>query len=104
MYLNRKHYLVNRIADFNQYVRNKWWRFVCLKVNLKGWSEDDTVAKFFRLFNWPYRLHERVGRNTLITVDEVRNKEIDKYHGLSLKKYYQDELTNSYLYKALWEE
>ena len=67
---------------------------VLLKANPVGRSEDNTSAKFFRLFNGPYKLRERVGRNTFIVVDENQNKVIGKYHGASLRKYYPRELPN----------
>ena len=60
----------------------------------KRQSEDNTSAKFFRLFNGPYKLRERVGRNTFIVIDEDHNKIIEKYHGASLRKYYPRERSN----------
>lgn len=61
---------------------------VLLKTNPVGRSEDNTAKKFFKLFEGPYTLTERVGRNTFIVTDIAKNKSLGKYHGSSLRKYY----------------
>lgn len=61
---------------------------VLLKSNPVGRSIDNTATKFFRLFDGPYLLSEKVGKNTFIVLDEHRNKRLGKFHASSFRKYF----------------
>ena len=50
--------------------------------------EDNTAAKFFRLYNGPYTLSEQVGKNTFMLTNPNTNRAIGKFHASSLRKYY----------------
>ena len=56
-----------------------------------GRSEDNTAAKFFRLYNGPFLLSEQVGKNTYIVTNPTTNRTIGKFHASSLRKYYVKE-------------
>ena len=59
-----------------------------LKANPVGKRSDNTAKKFFRLYNGPYTLRQRVGQNTFIVYDEIQKKEIGKFHATSFRKFY----------------
>ena len=44
---------------------------ILLKANPVGKRSDNTAKKFFRLYNGPYTLRQRVGQNTFIVYDEI---------------------------------
>ena len=57
-------------------------------IRLGRRREDNTAAKFFRLYNGPYTLSEQVGKNTFILTNPNTNRAIGKFHASSLRKYY----------------
>ena len=61
---------------------------VLVKANPVGKRSDNTAKKFFRLYNGPYTLKQRVARHTSIVYDDVKKKEIGKYHANSFRKFY----------------
>lgn len=61
---------------------------VLLKANPVGKSSDNTAKKFFRLFDGPYTLSEKVGKNTFIVFDNNKNKTVGKFHSSAFRKYY----------------
>lgn len=80
-----------RAEKFNQQHKTVKFRegeTVLLRANPVGKSSDNTARKFFRLFDGPYILKERVGKNTFIVYDQRRDKTVGKFHGASLRKYF----------------
>lgn len=49
-----------------RYMRFCIYELVLIKPNPVGKSEDNTAAKFFRLYNRPCRLNKKVRRNSFI--------------------------------------
>ena len=79
-----------RIEKYNR--THKLQRFdvgkqILLKTNPIEKRIDNTAKKFFRLYNGPYTLKQRVGRHTFIVYDERKEKDIGKYHATSFKKF-----------------
>ena len=58
---------------------------VLLRALNVGNREDNTAAKFFRLYNGPYILSEQVGKNTYIVTNPNTNRVIGKFHASSLR-------------------
>lgn len=63
---------------------------VLLKANPIGKSIYNKAIKCFRIYDGPYILQEKVGRNTFIVVDESKNKILGKYHAAFLRKYFTE--------------
>ena len=61
---------------------------VLLRALNVGRREDNTAAKFFRLYNGPYVLSEQVGKNTFILTNPNTNHMIGKFRASPLRKYY----------------
>ena len=61
---------------------------VLLRALNVGHREDNTAAKFFRLYNGPYILSEQVGKNTYIVTNPNTSRVIGKFHASSVRKYY----------------
>lgn len=61
---------------------------VLVRANPVGKSLDNTAKKFFRLYDEPYTLSEKVGKNTFMVFDAQRNKTLGKYHSSAFRKYY----------------
>lgn len=65
---------------------------ILLKANRVGGRRiDNTAKKFFRLYEGPYVLRERVGRQTLIVYGDKRNKLIAKIQCQSVQKLFSVE-------------
>lgn len=60
---------------------------VLVKANPVGKRIDNTKKKFFRLYEGPYLLHKKMGKNTFILYDQIKQRELGKYHSSSLRKY-----------------
>ena len=58
--------LTHKLQQFNV------GEIVLLKANPVGKRSENTAKKFFRLYNGPYILSQRVGRHTFIVYDEVK--------------------------------
>ena len=69
-----------RMEEFNAMHKLQTFRvgeIVLLKAHNVGKSEDNTATKFFQLYNSPFTLHEKIGKN--IVADEQKNKVIRKF-------------------------
>ena len=62
---------------------------VLLKSLNVGRSIDNTAAKFFRLYNGPFVLAEKVGKNTFMVANPTNNKVVGKFHVSALRKFYE---------------
>lgn len=60
---------------------------ILLKSNPVSSTIDNTIAKFFPIFNGPYVIDKQVAKHTYIIKDVAKNRIIGKYHGNSLRKY-----------------
>ena len=45
---------------------------VLVKANPVGKRSDNTAKKFFKLYNGPYTLKQRIARHTFIVYDDVK--------------------------------
>lgn len=61
---------------------------ILLKALNVGHRYENTVAKFFRLYNGPFVLSEKVGKNTFIVSKPDNGRVIGKFHASALRKYY----------------
>lgn len=80
-----------RIQRFNRTHKLKTFEvgeLILLKANPVGRRIDNTAKKFFRLYEGPYELRERVGRQTFIVYDNRRNKVVGKFHANSFRKFF----------------
>lgn len=63
-----------------------------LKLNPVEKLEGNTATKFFRIFDSPYVLSEKVGntfgKGRKEHIHEVRKKTLRKYYSTSFRKYY----------------
>ena len=80
-----------RIERFNR--THKLQKFkegekILLKTNPVRKRSDKTAKKFFRLYDGPFTLQRQIGQ-TFIVYDNIRLKEVGKYHASSLRKFYE---------------
>ena len=62
---------------------------ILLKTNPVGKHSDNTAKKFFRLYDGPYTLQRQIGQQSFIVYDDIRLKEVDKYHASAFRKFYE---------------